>query len=159
MNNKGFSLIEMMIAVAVMAILTGMLVPQYMRYIEKSREARDRQVLDTVYEAIQMAMTDETAYGDLTANTGEGEIYGGIDSEGIRFSKLREASENGSHPFASEVMSVFGTKTSAALLSKKAGGNEAEPVILIAWENKGQNVSVSVVSVKNRSMGVGDGIE
>lgn len=40
-NNKGFSLIELIIAIAILIILTGLLAPQFMKYIEKSREAKD----------------------------------------------------------------------------------------------------------------------
>ena len=52
-NNKGFSLIELIIAIAILIILTGLLAPQFMKYIEKSREAKDMQTLDSVYTAIQ----------------------------------------------------------------------------------------------------------
>ena len=51
-NNKGFSLIELIIAIAILIILTGLLAPQFMKYIEKSREAKDMQTLDSVYTAV-----------------------------------------------------------------------------------------------------------
>ena len=35
-NNKGFSLVELIIVVAIMAILIGVLAPQYIKYVEKS---------------------------------------------------------------------------------------------------------------------------
>ena len=37
LNNKGFSLIELIIVVAIMAVLIGVLAPQYLKYVEKSR--------------------------------------------------------------------------------------------------------------------------
>ncbi len=64
-NNKGFSLIELIIAIAILIILTGLLAPQFMKYIEKSRMAKDMQTLDTVYSAVQAAVSDEEAYQDL----------------------------------------------------------------------------------------------
>ncbi|WP_347134021.1 prepilin-type N-terminal cleavage/methylation domain-containing protein, partial [[Clostridium] symbiosum] len=38
-TDKGFSLIELIIAIAILIILTGLLAPQFMKYIEKSRKA------------------------------------------------------------------------------------------------------------------------
>ncbi len=64
-NNKGFSLIELIIAIAILIILTGLLAPQFMKYIEKSRLAKDMQTLDTVYTAVQGAIADEDAYQAL----------------------------------------------------------------------------------------------
>ena len=61
-NNKGFSLIELIIAIAILIILTGLLAPQFMKYIEKSREAKDMQTLDTVYSSVQAALANEGAY-------------------------------------------------------------------------------------------------
>ena len=41
-NNKGFSLVELIIVIAIMAILVGVLAPQYMKYVEKSRISADK---------------------------------------------------------------------------------------------------------------------
>ncbi|MCM1143504.1 MAG: prepilin-type N-terminal cleavage/methylation domain-containing protein, partial [Lachnoclostridium sp.] len=35
MNNKGFSLVELIIVIAIMVILVAVLAPQYLRYVEK----------------------------------------------------------------------------------------------------------------------------
>ncbi|HAL02696.1 MAG TPA: hypothetical protein DCP07_05005, partial [Lachnospiraceae bacterium] len=34
-NNKGFSLVELIIVIAIMAILVGVMAPQLIKYIEK----------------------------------------------------------------------------------------------------------------------------
>ena len=41
MNNKGFSLVELIIVIAIMAILVGVLAPQFIKYIESSRQSTD----------------------------------------------------------------------------------------------------------------------
>ncbi|MEA4966111.1 MAG: prepilin-type N-terminal cleavage/methylation domain-containing protein [Oscillospiraceae bacterium] len=38
-NNKGFSLVELIIVIAIMAALVAILAPQYIKYVEKSRNA------------------------------------------------------------------------------------------------------------------------
>jgi len=37
-NNKGFSLVELIVVVAIMAVLVGVLAPSYLKYVEKARE-------------------------------------------------------------------------------------------------------------------------
>ena len=37
LTNKGFSLVELIIVIAIMAVLVGVLAPQYIKYVEKSR--------------------------------------------------------------------------------------------------------------------------
>ena len=54
-NNKGFSLIELIIAIAILIILTGLLAPQFMKYIEKSKAAdiqATRQIPQTRFKHI-----------------------------------------------------------------------------------------------------------
>ena len=40
-NNKGFSLVELIIVIAIMAILAGSIAPALIRYIDKSRKSND----------------------------------------------------------------------------------------------------------------------
>ncbi|MFA9228926.1 MAG: type IV pilin protein, partial [Agathobacter rectalis] len=42
-NNKGFSLVELIVVIAIMAVLVGVLAPQLIKYVEKSRQSTDMQ--------------------------------------------------------------------------------------------------------------------
>lgn len=57
-TNGGFSLVELIIVIAIMAILVGVITPQLLKYIEKSRVASDEQLCDEVRSAILTTMTD-----------------------------------------------------------------------------------------------------
>ena len=58
LNNKGFSLVELIIVIAILAILVGVLAPQLIKYIEKAKVANDTQIADTLHSAITYALMD-----------------------------------------------------------------------------------------------------
>ena len=41
LTNKGFSLVELIIVIAIMAVLVGVLAPQFLKYVEQSRKSTD----------------------------------------------------------------------------------------------------------------------
>ncbi|MCR5251372.1 MAG: type II secretion system GspH family protein [Lachnospiraceae bacterium] len=57
-NNKGFSLVELIIVIAIMAITIGVLAPQLIKYIEKAKVAADTQACDAIHSAIVLALND-----------------------------------------------------------------------------------------------------
>lgn len=68
-NNKGFSLVELIVVIAIMAVLVGVLAPQLMKYVEKSREATDIQNCDSIASALKAYYADkEDQTDDVTIN-------------------------------------------------------------------------------------------
>ena len=68
-NNKGFSLVELIVVIAIMAVLIGVLAPQLMKYVEKSREATDIQNCDSIASALKAYYADkEDQTDDVTIN-------------------------------------------------------------------------------------------
>ena len=57
-NNKGFSLVELIIVIAIMAILVGVMAPQLIKYIEKTKVAADTQLCDLFHSAVMYALMD-----------------------------------------------------------------------------------------------------
>lgn len=66
MNNNGFSLIELIIVIAIMAVLIGVLAPQYMRYVERGRATADRDNIEAIVNALQVYYVDPNATSTLT---------------------------------------------------------------------------------------------
>ena len=78
-DNKGFSLVELIIVIAIMAILVGIVGTQVVPYINKSKEAKDFQIINSYSTAAMTAYSSnaEKITADLTvivyptsANTG-----------------------------------------------------------------------------------------
>ncbi|HHV36818.1 MAG TPA: prepilin-type N-terminal cleavage/methylation domain-containing protein [Candidatus Cloacimonetes bacterium] len=63
-NQKGFTLIEVLVVVIIVAILAAIAVPRYLRYVEKSRSTEAQTAITTIRKAydIQMQSTGTTAH-------------------------------------------------------------------------------------------------
>lgn len=58
-NNKGFSLVELIVVVAIMAVLLGVLVPTLVRHVESSRLSKDKSALDEIKNAVEVTLATE----------------------------------------------------------------------------------------------------
>ena len=81
LNNKGFSLIELIVVIAIMAILVGALAPQYMKFVERSRKSTDVQNVAAIKSALEVyaadpmvAAADALETGTVTITTTEAEV-------------------------------------------------------------------------------------
>ncbi len=58
-QNKGFTLMEMLIVVAIIAVMVGIGIPTMMNAREKSREARDMAALRVAYSKLSTALAED----------------------------------------------------------------------------------------------------
>lgn len=65
-DNKGFSLVELIIVIAIMAILVGIVGTQVIPYISKSKVAKDQQVLNSISTAAVAAYSENGATSNMT---------------------------------------------------------------------------------------------
>ena len=77
-NNSGFSLVELIIVIAIMAVLVGVLAPQFIKFVEKSRESTDLQTIAEAKTAVETYVADKGKSGTFTvecsANTAGADI-------------------------------------------------------------------------------------
>lgn len=58
LNNKGFSLVELIIVIAIMAVLMGVLAPQYLKYVKQSKISTDITNAEEIANAVNIAIAD-----------------------------------------------------------------------------------------------------
>lgn len=70
-DNKGFSLIELIIVIAIMAVLVAIIAPNLTKYLGKSKKSADSKNLDEIESTLKTCITDyEMDNGDLIATGG-----------------------------------------------------------------------------------------
>ena len=58
LNNKGFSLVELIIVIAIMAVLIGLLAPQFIKYVQRSKYSTDVKNGQEIATVIQTLIAD-----------------------------------------------------------------------------------------------------
>jgi prepilin-type N-terminal cleavage/methylation domain-containing protein len=69
-NNKGFSLVELIVVMAIMAILAVTLTPRLTQYIDKARQTNDREIPNAVFTVTRLSLLD-TAMQDAVASSAD----------------------------------------------------------------------------------------
>ena len=140
LNNKGFSLMELIIVVAIMAVLIGVLAPQYLKYVEKSRQSADLQAIDTLISAVEIysastSVTGELVCSDSTVTTDDDGLKKAFEDAGITMTGTKVATmksdkyKSWTITFSASEVSVNDGDLAAALsikLTEGAGGGGTE---------------------------------
>ncbi|MBO5526827.1 MAG: type II secretion system protein [Erysipelotrichaceae bacterium] len=70
-DKRGMSLIELVIVIAIMAVLMAVLMPQFLKYVEHSRCSKDEYQAEQIKKVITMAWTIEIINKELDMHPGE----------------------------------------------------------------------------------------
>jgi len=104
-KNKGFSLVELIIVIAIMAILAAAIAPALIRYIDKSRKADDVTAAGTIATAANAALANEAAYESIDRSmNGTTLIATGVPGAGFQKASGVTGSKNdGGQKFVDEL--------------------------------------------------------
>lgn len=133
LGNKGFSLVELIVVIAIMAVLVGVLAPTLIRNVEKSRESTDLQNLDSIRQSVVTAVSTEAVAKEL--DTTNGNV--------VAYSDIKASSTNNLAKALYEEMNEDGTLSVAM---KSAAASKSSNTIQIKITANGK-VSVGVYSV------------
>lgn len=117
-NNKGFSLVELIVVIAIMAVLMVVLAPAMLRYVEKTRVQKDDSAVSEVANAAELALADETIY---TAADGAATITITVEDGKVITAKTDKATDFAA--LAKDVKATVGEKID--FVSKARSGKKA----------------------------------
>ena len=139
LNNKGFSLIELIVVIAIMAILVGAMAPQVTKYIEKSRKSADAQALGTLYTAVLTELLDP----DVTTKPKTGDINIGADGK----------ASGGTNPVTSGVLKTMGISNLSNFQLKSNAYSKGGNTITVTVNEGDGSVKIDVPSKDTANSG------
>lgn len=98
-SNKGFSLVELIVVICIMAVLTGIIATAFVKYVGQSKETADQANLDELKKAANTVLADPTLEdfkaveegSERTLTISNGKVAEGADKIGGNFKTLLEA--------------------------------------------------------------------
>ncbi len=147
-NNKGFSLVELIIVIAIMAVLVGVLAPTYLQYVEKSKKSNDVSTVDSIVNAIEICAIDPEV---TVAGTWSIKIV--IDGSGLKYSAT--ATNPGDSKMMDAMKAIIPDGTSTKLKSSKWTGAGTANTFEILASPSGDYGQVKIVMDKTKASNSG----
>lgn len=107
-NDKGFTLVELIVVLVILALLAAILVPALLGYIDKAKKEKNYQAAQEVHTAVQALATESYGKGDAKPTMSLDDIknLAGIDNLGEVIVQWKSTDSNTKTDFQVEAMSV-----------------------------------------------------
>lgn len=153
----GFTLVELIVVIAILAILAGIAIPVYSGYIKKANEAADNQLLGAVNTAFAAACLENNQNNRGRADaalmlTDDGKVSSVCANAAVNSSFEKYFSGNGDSAF--KTMKAFGYNSTEGVFFGDPDG------VVIAWH--GQSITLlsdDLENIKNSDFIVDNSIE
>lgn len=141
-ENKGFSLVELIVVVAIMAVLVGILAPAYLSYVEKTRIGADEDAAEEIRRAVETAAAEVAVYDSITT----GNLTFGNN---VQIAACTDCSD----PLKASLKDVFGEKKFETKSKKYKGKSCIVTITSTAGGTSGLTAYMFSVSIGGGSTG------
>jgi len=138
-NNKGFSLVELIVVIAVMAVLVVVLAPAYLRYVDKAKVQKDVSAVSEVVQAIKLASSEEAVAEEIGATEGVTTVV--IDGSTGAIAVPKKVATATGTDLLDEITSTVGSNLTISSSAVKAGS-----VTINVWKNDNYQLTFKVVT-------------
>lgn len=144
-DNRGISLIELIVAIAIMAILVGVMAPLMLKYVERAKQVKIEKETSEFMRAAQVALVDVTSQGKEPGSDSiknkvkssspyykDGKVYGNLTNWSVHNGLVQGRSNV---PFGETFFSLLG-------ISYGSG-----------WQNGSSSIPISEIQPKDNPVG------
>jgi len=141
LNNKGFSLVEVIVVIAIIGILAVTMAPRLTQYLDKARQASDQEVVNTIYTAAKLADISNPIKDDKSIPLGSKNTTGvfKVSDDGKTWTLNESSSISDTDGFTKEffveLMKTIDSFTLKSTDVEKATSNKVETQIYIGKKN------------------------
>lgn len=128
-ENKGFTLVELIVVIAILGILAAVAVPAYSGYVEKANKAADLQTLDAIKTAVTVAAAEKSVAVDNVTVTKSDSDYSIV---------INKTNNNGTLSGSGTTLGTNTSPTLAAVKTYLSGVTFTEKFSSAVWIAGGQ---------------------
>lgn len=133
-NDKGFTLVELIVVLVILALLAAILVPALLGYIDKAKKEKNYQAAQEVHTAVQALATESYGKGDAKPTMSLDDIknLAGIDDLAEVIVQWKSTDNNTKTDFQVEAMSVKFTGDSSNVYYTYKNGTDGK----YSWQSE-----------------------
>ena len=142
-DNKGFSLVELIVVIAIMAVLMVVLTPALLRYVEKSRLQTDNSAIAEIANAAKIACASESVNQEIAAQKDTGVVIKFTITDGKYTGALEYTPDDKCATFKKEIAATIGT----AVLKSNTYVTKGTPILTVKVNSTDQSVTVTGTNI------------